>query len=371
MLQRVVNPQTGRVDAKALAAFNRENTEILNRFDNLKKSIADAETAQNTLERLVASNIQGRKVVAQKAAFARVAGIEPRDIAGVEQTVRSLLTSRTPIKDYNEMARLAKNSGPDAVAGLRQATFDHLAQLATTGDLTSGRKMRLLLEGGLLDAMKKNGTINDVQTKNVMEVVEALEKMERNLSTRTAIGEVLHSVSGLEDLFIRIFGANAGGAGAIGQTTGAPFVAAQAGSRFARQLSEKVPMAKTRDIIANALENPKMMAALLEKGGTAAGRRSAERQVNAWLFQTAINEGIEGEIPPSNLGSAERGTRELQPRAPQTKALGRRREVRVPRVQAAPPIRIEGNEIPRVGGIGVQLQGGNQRPRPFLDRVLQ
>jgi hypothetical protein len=68
----------------------------------------------------------------------------------------------------------------------------------------------------------------------------------------------------------------------------APLVAAQAGSKFARRLAQQIPAAKTSAIIAEAVENPKLMAALLKRGRTPKQRREMQRQVNAFLLQTTV-----------------------------------------------------------------------------------
>jgi hypothetical protein len=50
------------------------------------------------------------------------------------------------------------------------------------------------------------------------------------------VDSVIKDIAAIDDLLVRVMGANIGGAGAMGQVSGAPLVAASAGSRFARSI---------------------------------------------------------------------------------------------------------------------------------------
>lgn len=293
---RTMDPQ-GRISPRALETFRRENRELLQQFPDLANQLASARDAQQLVDSTRRLSRQAQQAVQNRAAFSRLAGME--DPA---RGVGNVLRGANPMREYRELTRLARRGGPDAQAGLRQATFDYLFSQATNPQgLISGARMRDLLttrvtEGGptLIGAMRSGGVLNTEQGRNLMRVISAAEQIERTLASGARISEAIGDVNVLEDLMTRLVGANIGGAGAVGQISGAPLVAAQAGSQFARRLAQKIPAARTRELLAQAVEDPQLMAALLSRGRSSSQRRAVERQINAWLLQTALPVEQEG-----------------------------------------------------------------------------
>ncbi len=288
----------GRISARQLQKFRRENMDLIRQFPELNASLGSAAETQAFAFDVRRMQRQAEQAVRQRAAFTRLAGIE--DPA---RGVGAILSGQNPIRDYRQIARMTAAGGQDALAGLRQATFDHLFGQATTPQgLVSGRRMRELLTRkatertpSLLDTMIQRRVISPEQQRNLMRVMDTAERVEDVLESGARIGDALGDVSALEDLLTRIVGANIGGAGAAGQISGTPLVAAQAGSQFARRLAQKIPGAKAQEIMAAAIEDPKLMAALLSKGKAPLERRNVARQINAWLLQTAIPGSQQGD----------------------------------------------------------------------------
>ena len=287
---RAMDPQ-GRISPQALETFRRENRELLQQFPDLADQLSTARDAQQFVEATRRMTQQAQQAVQNRAAFARVANME--DPA---RAVGNVLRGANPMREYRELTRLARRGGPDAQAGLRQATFDYLFSQATNPQgLISGQRMRDLMtsrvtEGAptLMDTMRSGGVLNSEQRKNLMRVMSAAQKVERTLASGARISETLGDVSALEDLMTRVIGANIGGTGTVGQISGAPLVAAQAGSKYARTIAQKIPAARTREALMRAVEDPQFMAALLSKGKSPTQRRAMERQINAFLLQTAL-----------------------------------------------------------------------------------
>lgn len=63
---------------------------------------------------------------------------------------------------------------------------------------------------------------------------------------------------------------------------------AGAGVRFMKELTQKIPLANTQQLIGKAIADPALMAALLNKGATPTARRMMERQINAFVLQTLV-----------------------------------------------------------------------------------
>lgn len=85
------------------------------------------------------------------------------------------------------------------------------------------------------------------------------------MRNRGNVDDLLGTEDAVFDLLTRIGGANIGTAGAVGAQTGSSLIAASAGSKFLRNLLNKMPRTKVRDILVEAMYNPKLMQKLLEK----------------------------------------------------------------------------------------------------------
>lgn len=299
----VINPTTGRVSADRLSRWLSDNESVLERFPGLRSDLADAESAERALESY--SGVAKRAVQASKqAAFAKVAGFEDPTAA-----VRNALKSQTPAKEFGALVKLANRGGEDAVSGLRAAVFDHLfGQAAGKNGMISGAKLSEALEKpvspgnpSLLQMMRTSGALKGEQVSNLRRLIGEAKRLESALETTGRIDDVIDEPSAVFDLMTRVIGANIGGAGVVGQASGAPIVAAGAGSRFAQKIFNKVPQNRIRDVLAEAVVNPKLMEALLRRAPTPRAKRNIERQINAYLIQAGI-------IPDDSERSAPQGS---------------------------------------------------------------
>ena len=283
---------SGKVNPKALDRMVRKNAELLERFPGLRVELTDAVSAQKLFER--AARIEGESIqaVKQRAAFAKVAQFEEPT-----QAIGNILRGPQPLRHFREISRIARSSGPGATAGLRRVTFDFLFDAAKgKNGLISGKALRDSLDkksGGksLLDAMLEEKVLTATQADGILRVISRTERFETAITTGRNIGDVIDDAGALEDLLIRVVGANIGGASVVGGVGGAPIVAAGAGSRFARTLAEKVPGQRVEKIMVEAIENPRFMAQLLRKSGSPAVKRQLMRQMNAFLIQAALPGG--------------------------------------------------------------------------------
>lgn len=280
----------GRVDPRALKRFRARNTELLQQFPDLNMALRNAGDAQSFATDMNRIKKQADKAVAGRAAFARLSGFEDPT-----QAIGQALTSAEPITEYSRIANMARRGGAEGLAGLRQATIESLLDRATMPNgMLSGRRLREMLTKetrrlNLFKTMQARRVITPKQAKSLMAITEAAEKVENAFMSRARLDDFLQGdVNALEDFATRIAGANVGGMSVAGQITGAPLVAAQAGSQFARNLAQKLPVARTKEILVKAVEDPQYMAALLSKGETSKKRAEAARQIYAWLLQTAV-----------------------------------------------------------------------------------
>ena len=143
----------------------------------------------------------------------------------------------------------------------------------------------------LKQVMLDTGIMNNRQVQNLAKVLREVRKIEKGLSQGLRIEDVLGSDPAmLEDLVARLVRSNLVGSSMVASNTGSSLLMAHAGSRWAREWLNKLPIKLTKEIIKEALEKPELMAALLTRGRSAKVQRKLERQVEAFLWQTIFTE---------------------------------------------------------------------------------
>ena len=95
------------------------------------------------------------------------------------------------------------------------------------------------------------------------------------------------------DLLLRIGGATVGGNSVIGNATGTPLVAAGAGVRASQKLFDKMPKMRVKSVLAEAINDPKLMATLLEKPTTVKAKAARDKRLYAALLQAGLLDGSE------------------------------------------------------------------------------
>ena len=98
----------------------------------------------------------------------------------------------------------------------------------------------------------------------------------------------LGATSAIYNLMTRVLGATIGGASAVGNVTGTPLVAAQAGSQTAQRIMDKLPKAKTLDILKEAALDPQAMQDLLAKGGTPKELAERFNRLESWMIGSGL-----------------------------------------------------------------------------------
>lgn len=286
-----VDPQTGKVNPRALENFLRSNEAMLNRFPSLRRDLEDASTAEQVFRNVQAASQKASKAIESRAIFSEVLkGENPAS------AIRAVITSRNPSTGYEQLVRLAQRGPQGAVDGLKASTLDYAAKASTstTGDFSFARYTQLLtkpLSGSgpsLLETMRRSGVMNDHEAMRMQFILAHASKIEKSLGQHSKMSELVSQPDALFDLVVRAVGANIGGASSLGQATGAPLVLAGAGSKAARNLFEKVPRTRVISVMQEAAANPQFMAALLEKPKSQVRARELHRQINAFLLQAGF-----------------------------------------------------------------------------------
>lgn len=252
---------------------------MLTRFPGLRQQLSNAKRASQTLKEVEKA---GSDTI---NAFNKTAIAKILDDDDPVAAVGRILGSRNRSQQFAELADLAKAEG--AVDGLKSAVLESVGQKAS-----NFRQMReQLVDNGLLDLMKENTVLTADEASRLDFLTKRAASIEDNIAkaSQTAGEDVLPPINQVFDLAVRVLGANLGAAGAAG-STGAPIVAAGAGSRVLRNLLEKIPATRTVDALAEIAQDPELMAKMLEKG--ALNRPERVQEITRSLNSALISAGI-------------------------------------------------------------------------------
>lgn len=281
---------TGRVNPNQLQNFLSKNQAMLNRFPDLRRNLSDAVTAENTFKGLEKSTKSATKAIQQRTAFANLLKTDDPVVA-----VGNVLTGQNARREYSQLAKLAKRSGKGSVEGLKSATLKNVYDKATdsAGQFSFKRLDQILKKGlsaedqGVLSLMRQNGIIDKGGADRLTALTKRAIQIEDALGNSRKLDKLIEDPDAFFDLVTRIVGAKLGTSGAAGGV-GSGLIAAQAGSKFARNFAEKIPNAKINEVLELATRDPKFLAVLLKKTKTIKARADVERQINAFLISAGL-----------------------------------------------------------------------------------
>ena len=281
---------TGRVNPNKLQNFLKKNEATLNRFPELKSSLSDAVTSEQTFRSLEKSVKSATKAIQQRTAFANLIKTDDPVVA-----VGNVLTGKNTRREYSQLSKLARRSGEGSVEGLKSATLKNVydKSINTSGQFSFKKYKEILTKGlskedqGVLSLMRQNGVIDKGAADRLKSLTRRAIEIEDALSNTRKLDELLGNPDALFDLVTRIVGAKIGTSGPA-RGMGTSLIAAQAGSRFARNFAQKIPNAKINEVLELAAKDPKFLAVLLKKTKTFSLRSAIERQVNAFLISAGL-----------------------------------------------------------------------------------
>lgn len=284
-----INPATGRASATRLGKFLRDNEALLDRFPEVRAEVRRAINAENGLQEALRLQTGATRAIDQQAAFARVAGFEnPVD------AIRASINGKSPIKDLVGLVKVAKRGGVEAEQGLKAAVWDHALRQADQGGFTFDKLSDALFapvrpgQPSLADIMKRAGIVSQKTLSQTQDLIKRADDIVSAVQQGVSFEELIEQPDALLDLVLRVVGARIGVQGATGAAAGASLVAASAGSRFVRNMFNRVPQARVRDVLVEASLNPRFGAMLLRKAGSEAERVTLGRQIHAYMVQAGL-----------------------------------------------------------------------------------
>lgn len=303
----IVNPQTGRVNAPALAAWMARNEATLNKFGSLKNDLKTALDAENAFAALKDPNSAAARQVRNQQDFAAV-------LAGGENptaAISDILASRTPVTDLRRVINVANSAQnpQSALNGLKSSIFEWAyTKAGGTGNQFSVKAFddnlfKPLAPGqpSIVNLLRTQGLMTSDEVKNIRRILGTIRRIEDAKDNRLFIENVLSGGSPLETFAVRWLALH-GSSAAIPSGPGS-LAAASAVSNTAQQLFNQMPRLNALAGLREAAADPKLMAALLRKGRTdqekLAFLRDLQQQFNA--AGILVGYGQRATIPALNV----------------------------------------------------------------------
>jgi hypothetical protein len=301
--KKVMNFETGQVNAAALEAFKRDNADLLDRFPNLKSDLNDVVSAQRTFEAYDARKSFGRDLANKQSYLAALIGNTSPTMAISEALNFTPKNAQLadPIGGLRRLFRLTsvKFKGPDGKLlpfeeqqkiskgvqeGYLNAILQHAAMKSgiegkTYDPITFHRTLFSPLPGqgagklSLVDLAESYGIMDKPQIRRIRTISNQMVK----LAAADAAGnlddpELIKQSGPIFDFYLGMMGL-AGGTkvyqGLTGGTGGtASISAAGFGKSFILDLFKNAPASKRAEMQALVFKNPKMAAALIDSPKT-------------------------------------------------------------------------------------------------------
>ena len=273
-----VTSDTGAIRPGLANRFLRNNQELLSRFPDLHAQLQRADQAQRIADDVVRRSGTRKAALTDKQRSRAALFLD----APVEREIGRVLRSRDPVGNMRQIVMQARRD-PEGLAlkGIKsQFVRDMLARAQIQG--RGGEAVQEFFDGNA-KVIRQSGLFSPDEVQRLRQIVDTARRLDRTKLRERGVSEVLdESPDALIDLVARITGANIGARGAAG-STGAPIVAAGAGSRFVRSITNRIPMQRTRDVLAQAVLDRDLMRTLLRKVKTPQEQELLQRQLNAFL----------------------------------------------------------------------------------------
>jgi hypothetical protein len=116
----------------------------------------------------------------------------------------------------------------------------------------------------IVNIMRSQNLITQQEVNNLKRLMIPMMRVEKAMGNKNELNKIMDGAGAVEELAMRVAGAVGGGK----LSGGGPgsLVAAQAGSKYVREIFDKMPNFMVRSVIEKALQDPQMMAALLRRG---------------------------------------------------------------------------------------------------------
>ena len=285
--------QDNTVDVVALGKFltkHEEGLKELGLYDYYKQ----AHVQVGLVKKLEESARRASLNFKSKQAASRIL-----DVPQVDKAVsKTLFESTNRGADLRKMARLATGSkDPRVLEGLQQAVVDQLVKAGSTPNTpVSGVKMANMLDAKQGKNTLRQDLINSRilrrdQLDGIDDMIKRAGEFEEAL-VRRHTGGPIPGIPGKGDLFIdltaRILGATVAELSPMASSIGHSLIIAGAGAQAGSELLAKMPQMKLREVLGDAMLDPKLMKALLERPTSAQAVKTRDRRLLFYLISNDL-----------------------------------------------------------------------------------
>jgi len=294
-----------KLNTAKLTKFAQQNAPMLEKL-GIMDDLRDAAHASNLLTQVANQNSALNKAVKNQTAFAQVLSVE-----NPSRAINDALTSKFPVKNVANMAKLAKAGGGDSVDGMKSALYDYAY---TKAGGNSGKFNIQAYEDALfkpiaqnqpsmVNIMRSSGLMSLTEVKDLRRLINPMVKIETAVKNNIPLDDVIQGADAVTDLALRVIGARVGTAASPGGP--GSLIAASAGSKAVRQIFDNLPNATVRQILENAVKDPEAMAILLEKGRTQKQQIDIANRLLNYLGSMGVSVGKTAVTPALNYVAPE------------------------------------------------------------------
>lgn len=282
----MTRPGSESLNPNQLDKLVSNNPETMGRFPQVSRDISRAAQAERNL-----TGAMGKDFPRQKEILGRVMGADDPVAA-----VGDILSKKSRSREFLNLARLIRKSGPEATEGLTSATLQSEIQKAMGKDGLSFTKLHdSMVNGGVFDLMQRAGLLeNGEHAANVRRIITRGMTIEKNALSGDArsIQKLLSAPDQALNFLVRILSIKVGQKihGAMGGLGAGELTAAGAASRTGLSYFNNVPTGKVMGVLAEAVLEPRFAAELLRRPTTVAGRRAQVERINGFLIQAGLVE---------------------------------------------------------------------------------
>lgn len=331
MAAETVDPVTGLVNANRLDNFRTKNADLIKDL-GLTKELADVSAAQRSLLSLQDQGGAAAKTFRSEEAFAKILGTEDPARAMAE-----ILKGKNPVAGIKSLAELARQSGPDALDGLKSALYQRVFADAGGLDKFSVKKFDDALfkpispnQPSLVNVMRNAGLMSFGEIKNMRRLINPMIRVEDALQSGKSFDQIAPggAMSPIEDLVLTQIGARLGGAVSPGGPGSLSFAAKTI--QTTKRLFSRMPAQQAMDLLREVVKDPEMTSAMLKRGLSQKEDRALSLGILRRLYSPgAVNSAIyryldekEEEQPKESKTTVEQVQRATRPLPPAPSSRG-------------------------------------------------
>lgn len=276
-LRRAAEEPDGTLNPAKVAAWQRQHADALRAFPEIADMVADPVRASETMARLAAERKQALDAY-QSGMVGRLLGVS--DTADITKAISGVFTSQAPVKVMRQLAQEAAGN-PEAVAGLRKAVADHIAnRFVSNVEVGASGQAGIRVDAFQQFIRQNEAALREVFSAEEVATLQAIaadiQRAQRSLTAVRIPGQsntaqdVLGTVSRDRNasMFTRLLAAAGPGiaAGTVAGSLGTGLAVAIGSS--ALMSARKAGLQSVDDIITDAMLNPARARLLLKAAGS-------------------------------------------------------------------------------------------------------